>query len=1367
MPASQPTPPQQEALRQVAGYLNFSSGASDLATLTNLNQLHGAASSGETLAGPPPWLVVRQWLSETLDEVEGTSAAFADVGQARRVLRLAWSELLPAYLDFHRDLLFHQEPEAMFNGFFMGRCVEAVLQELAHHGDDPAVVAAAIDRLNDFVGFRPVAQLENRQCEPYPHEWVRPIPVYIDGAGVAEGRYRWIIQNAIEILRSTDPEILRAAHFDLSKLSELCIDPRAYDFDHPVNRRPNYQFGTWDPHAIDGDGFYRRFVLQQVTLDALLSRADEERQLPRGELLYEAAGVLAGTMLMASGISGWGPAAYGSDVTLASLMAPIAAYRDGYYEDLLGRMTGEHAKRLKREQKLRRQPLGAARQHLNAALASQRAGQQQHVHLARLYARIGYPDAAKRQADTVNVASARMMCRIDCLLTLGLRDLRAGQLEEAAQVPQRVFDLIERGIQCGALVDPWNILGFGGNFTRFHGPESGIHDHRVDDLISLTEQLFGYMARVWSEAAARDQTEVYQQLDAEYRETAEWWRQFSAHTVQALQAADPLESYESAKLVARALRLWHRGGAAAGDVKFWAPHAELFDSPRAYALVIDALLERQDFVASMALLVHWLSHAERVGLRRGASAWPRLAERWLVRLRSVSRSEDETLLEGHRPWSLVRKFFDYIEANAESFWSPPSFGLSVQRPRGRDWETALEEAEATPADEPQPDEGQGIFDAAYEDMTYRDTTDDGFEGAVFDGGGGDEGNQDLLEAESRRLTDHLGFHVALARLWVMAADMGDVARHESQRHGDQQLLVQRVEALGQWAARAADNRAGLLELLDSVTHFPVRPGGADGDAMTQYDRRRVVRDALLERIIGTAVETSDARRLISGVLIAETDRQANGDSADADPSTDQPTLPAEPTAGEPLAGTMGDDDRRAVQMYAALVAGHSDRVRREFPTLLAAIRTKNLLYIPLSRGGDPVKIFVARLRQRVLNHLLRWLPRRGLFIEACQLIETARMMEQQNPVGPGAVTEFDNMFRVGFRSLVQAVTHAVRAWPDRDEKQRAEELIPLLESLTETLLASWLTHSRTLRLSALEGVSDKDNWEQLVKFVRRYGDPIFTQTFLQLGNVRAILHQGVGPWLRRLADDPAQLADTPLIEQLGRQLDPDVAARHLSLVFESILDHHAEYLDYSSTTTQSDRGELIYMFLDFLRLRVRYDRIAWNLRPVMWAHEILVRSGFENAAIMWRRSLSERIGSEADVYVARLRELQKRYAMRMPTVADRILERFVQPMTIDRMRALVEPAIRDAAENRPSKAFDLLEQEADLLMRHPTGVGLDLPAWLAAIEDEVEAVTQRGEGAESDGESLLTIPQVDVGLQNLRDQLSAARRLGRRLPYMK
>ncbi|MEX0825069.1 MAG: hypothetical protein WD119_02835 [Pirellulaceae bacterium] len=1390
MTASPLTPPLREALRQVAGYLNFSSGQSDPTTLGNLNTLHAAAAAGQPLAGPPPWLVVQQWLKETIDEQGGDSGVFGDVSQARRCVRLVWSELLPAYLDFHRDLLFHQVPELLFNGFFIGRCCEAVLAELVAGTADQDVIPIAITRLNDFIGYRPVAQLENRHCEPYPHEWVGALPVYIKGAGVADGPYRRLIHQTLDILRETDPEILRAAHFEIDRLTEMAIDPREYDFEHPVNRRPNYQFGQWDPHSIDDQGYYHRFILQQVTLDALLSRFDDEQSLPREQLYFEAAAVLAGTLLMAAGISGWGPSAYGSDVTLASLMAPIAAYRDAYYENLLRRMSGEHADRLLKEAELRRQAFGAARQHLNGAIARQRAGQQQHAHLARLYAKMGYAEAAKRQADAVNVASARMMCRIDCALMKGIRAIRSRDLQTAASVPRRVVDLLHRGIECGAFVDPWSILGFAGNFNRFHGPDSGIHDQRVDDLIHLTDQLFGYLAKVWSEAAAVDDTELYRQLDSEYRQLAEWWRQFAAHTVEELQAIDPLESYESAKLVAQALRLWHTGGAATGDVKFWAPHAELFESPRAYALVIDALLQRSDFVASMALLIHWLSRADEVGMRRGNSSWSALAEKWLVRLRKHCVDDEHRSLtpeatdETHagdspaeadaasggvlasdrckRPWSLVRRFFDLLEANAESYWSPPQFRIGTRNLKRRDWDRELEDPESDLlAGDPDPDNEAGLFDAAYEGVTYNDTTDDGFDGAVFDPGA-DDGSQNEIEAESRRLGDHLDFHVGLVRLWVMAADLGSVASREALEWDDASLLDDRAQGLAEWASRAAENRVALLDLLASVRAYRVQPGGADSDSMRQYDRRRVVRDALLERIIGTSVEVSDARRLLTGVLLAETSVTSEHHAA-VTRETDSDAA----ASADSLAGAMGEDDRRAVKIFAALVGGDSEAVRREFPALLQAVLSKNLLYIPLSRGGDPVQIFVARLRQRVLMHLLRWLPRRGLFVEACRLIEAARVMEQQNPVGPGAVTEFDRLFRIGFRSMVQTITHAAHRWSGVNDAKLGECLIPVLESLTETLLASWLTHSRSLRLSALESVSEASRWNELVEFVKRYGDPIFTQTFLQLGNVRAILHQGVDTWLQRLAEDPSMLEESALIEELGNRLEPQVAQKHLSVVFESLLDHHAEYLDYSSTTTQSDRGEMLYMFLDFLRLRVRYDRVAWNLKPVMWAHEILVRNQFNRTAALWQRSLSERIESEAELYMKKLGELQRKYSMRMPTVADRISERFIQPMIIDRIRALVEPSIDDAEQGRESPVFTLLEKEADVLTAHPTGAGLDLPVWLSALEEEIETVMARREGNEGSNESLLTIPEEPICKDDLEAQLQAARRQGRRLPYMK
>jgi hypothetical protein len=1472
---SAPSPPStlRDALHQVVSYLNFSSGTSNPTTLAAWNRIYADATDGKPLAGPPAWLFIRQWLEETADELSEASQRPGHYDQAFRLIRLIFSEALPAYLDRHKDLLFHQPPEQIFNGFFLGRFAERMLQALADHpqiavaqtrGDatgrdasgDPetdGVAAAAQDeldqrlivdamtRLDDYVGYRPIALLDKAPGAPYPGEWVRPVPLYIAGAGTTDGPYHEIVRRAVDALKSTDPAILRAASLDPDRLVELAFDPRAYDFDHPVHRRANYIFGQWDPDHIDADGYYDRFVIRQVTLVALLDRVKEDAgaELVAEELLEEAASVLAGTILMGSGISGWGPAAYSSDVTLKSLMDPIATYRDEFYHDRIERLPPRHRERLREEMRLRRQPFGAARQHLNTKLAQLRATQLQHVQLARIYARMGFPDSAQRQADSVPVTAARLMCRIDCLMSGGLRNLRTGDLEAAASVPQQVFDLLLRAIDCGACIDPWNILYFGGNFNLFPGPEHGVHDHRVDDLVHLVEQHFGYMARVWSEAAARDDEETYLRIDRQFDVAAKWWRKYAAHTVESVEAVDPAESYASAKLVARALRLWYQGGASAGDIGFWAPHADLFDSPRAYALVINALLDRRDFVASMALLIHWLENAPRIGLRLGGSSLPLLAVRWLVRLRMAAgiKSDDFDVAEnnqsGHsdgdkrrlgtaRPaettptigtdnakvpspevicnaWALARKFLDYMEANAESYWSAPTFLLGSAKRKPRDWDAELSGGDANggpgegglakpsgQTDEDDADSEGRLFDAAYEDVTYRDTTDDGNEGAVFGGQASRaEEDQDDLEAESKRLVEHLVFLESLAKMWAIAADIGyatglrdeaspdggdDGVRHSTGKVSPSDApdsgpsastaepnpalsadeLLQRLTVFSGWAARAAENRQGLLELLDAVQSYRVTPQGSDNDSMRNYDRRRMVRDSLLERVIGTSVEMSDARRIVTGVLIAHQNR--HGELAG---KVDESLL------------SMGADDAGAVQMFAALISGDHDSARQQFPKMLASVKQASLLYIPLSRGGDPVKIFSTRLRQRMLHHLLHRMPRRGLIIEACRLVEAARLMEQHNPIGSGAVTEFDGLFRIGFRSLVTSLVASVRSWPEAARNSRTQELISLLESLTETMLSSWLSHSQTLRLSSLESVSDEGNWEQLVAFIRQYGDPLFTQAFLKLSNIRAILHQGVGNWIDSVLQSHEEIKRTALFEDLANgELNRREAERWLALVFESILDHHAEFLDYNSTTTQSDRGDLIYMFHDFLRLRVRYDRVAWNLKPVFWAHEILVRSRFDNAAVIWRRSLSERIGAKADIYVTKLRALQREYAMRMPTVADRILERFVQPMTIDRMRALVEPATRDAELNRPSGAFELLEREADLLTQHPTGVGLDMPVWLAALEEEVEMVAKRHGGNEVDVMSLVTMPIRPLDREELKGQLNAARRQGRRLPYM-
>ena len=381
-PIPKPTP-QEHALLEVAiGYLNFSSGASDPKFLRTFDTLFEAVE-GRCEPAELPLNVLCDWLDARMTELSAACPTYRDIGQARAVLTILREHLLPAYRAFHRDLLWHQSDRELWRPLFIGRALEVILSQGPPWNETKRIVERLLETLNDYLGYRPVAVLESeRPLEPYAHERVRPIPLYIKDVGVAQGIYRELLERSLNILNEIDPEIRQQAWFDPQLVEELSLDPRAYDFDHPASKRPNHHFGQWDLNHVDNRGYYRRFVLQQMTLDALLSRLDaptngkngndKSTATNREELIFEAAAVLAGTILMASGTTGNGPGCHNSDVTLSTLLPHIAAYRDQFYEDLLKRTSGTHGERLRAESQRTRQPFGGARQHLNQELARRR-----------------------------------------------------------------------------------------------------------------------------------------------------------------------------------------------------------------------------------------------------------------------------------------------------------------------------------------------------------------------------------------------------------------------------------------------------------------------------------------------------------------------------------------------------------------------------------------------------------------------------------------------------------------------------------------------------------------------------------------------------------------------------------------------------------------------------------------------------------------------------------------------------------------------------------------------------------------------------------------------------------------------------------
>ncbi|HLQ46246.1 MAG TPA: hypothetical protein VK137_16000, partial [Planctomycetaceae bacterium] len=379
---------QASALQEILGYLNFSGGKPDAKFQDRLNRCHPEWGT-ET-----PWETLHAQLLARLQELEASAAAFRDSAQAHAVLNLTFSELWPAYRRHHADLLFHLSDTDFQQPLFLARLFEAVLAQGSPWDETERIVRGALDGLNDFLGFRPVAVLEsNTKMEPYPHERFRPLPIYIKGVGPGKGPYAELITRTIELFHAVPANLLQNAYFDPDRMNEIACDVRAHDHNHPVYKRTNYMFGEWDPHFIDNKGYFRRFILRKIILDSLLNWIAEQTEQSPEESLFDAAAVLCGTMLMASAISGAGPDTHDSSVTLTSLLPKVARQRDAFYERLLEDATGERAQRLAAAAKKTQQPFGHVRQSLNLYLANYGSRQIQYRNLAQLYAQLGRPEA--------------------------------------------------------------------------------------------------------------------------------------------------------------------------------------------------------------------------------------------------------------------------------------------------------------------------------------------------------------------------------------------------------------------------------------------------------------------------------------------------------------------------------------------------------------------------------------------------------------------------------------------------------------------------------------------------------------------------------------------------------------------------------------------------------------------------------------------------------------------------------------------------------------------------------------------------------------------------------------------------------------
>jgi hypothetical protein len=413
-----------------------------------------------------------------------------------------------------------------------------------------------------------------------------------------------------------------------------------------------------------------------------------------------------------------------------------------------------------------------------------------------------------------------------------------------------------------------------------------------------------------------------------------------------------------------------------------------------------------------------------------------------------------------------------------------------------------------------------------------------------------------------------------------------------------------------------------------------------------------------------------------------------------------------------------------------------------------------LLHTPLAQGGNPRGILRATLAQMILRALVHSLPRQGMLRETYQLVRLARAMEAGQELPGPRITEFDRVYQLA----VQAVADAVVAAARRDGVEPAK-VVDTLQEVVEPFLAVWMDHSQSLRVSALEQLAGDRDWLKLKDFIKRFGRDVFNARFLALGNLRGILHRGVGPWLDYLAENPDPLHPVKLIEELGHTIPRPEAEAHLRLILQALIENYDHLRDFNATTAQSDYGDNLYQLLDFLRLKAGYDRIAWRLRPLGLVHEVLARHDGAMAGL-WRAKAEQVTRDPADKQLERLARLEREYGVRLATVTDRLEERFVKPMELDRLCALIPPALAHAREHFGTVGDGCpLEDELRPFTNTPAGVGMDVPPWLARLEAEVHRARNTQAAVANVAESSFQVPTVDATFAELAEQLKDWRQL--------
>jgi hypothetical protein len=120
-----------------------------------------------------------------------------------------------------------------------------------------------------------------------------------------------------------------------------------------------------------------------------------------------------------------------------------------------------------------------------------------------------------------------------------------------------------------------------------------------------------------------------------------------------------------------------------------------------------------------------------------------------------------------------------------------------------------------------------------------------------------------------------------------------------------------------------------------------------------------------------------------------------------------------------------------------------------------------------------------------------------------------------------------------------------------------------------------------------------------------------------------------------------------------------------------------------------------------------------------------------------------------------LTSIEATYGMQLPLIRDYLSERFVKPLAVNRMLALVEPACRDAdTHTHNGTSFSVLCEEINNYMSGSYGSGIDVPPWLRNLEQEINRVNTVTSPFRHDSELTLELPMPPRTRDDIEEQLA-------------